>query len=782
LRRETSINSHLKLYKEKEMADFRKIFYAVAMPALFVGLSATAYAQQCDVGSVVPPDLRQEGRAELVGDILIRCTGGTPTPAGNIVPSVNIRVQLNTAITSQLLGNAGGGENEVLLIVDEPNSGRYAPNNMLPGQTGERGLLACGQTGAPDNSPSGLNVCRIVAPTHPSRTYDGLANGWTGQDNQGNSYTCTGTDPDGEGPAPVTPAPGTFGCGRPNVFQGHYVGSVTSARNIIEFSGVPFDPPGNIRFNSADDDGSPNKTPWVRTFRIVNIRVDASSTSAPEIFANVAFSGDTQASVDNANNILVARNRFPAFLTPTASGTGSFIQCIEKSISEQSLSGIRNNPRTFPSTYIRFTEGFDEAWKVQGWAQIQANSLVNITGGGNYGAYDEGFDVPSTYIRQNVPGAIYHTESGFSAPGGTGFAGPAGQNPPVGTGFQIPPTGLNQTISNSTGVATAGVATNGTRLQIVFNNIPTGVTLYTPEVVYLTRKGTNVVTGIAIRNSATDPRQGAFVSPSSPSPTDWQAIGTNRLAVYEMFYVDYTAEEDMTVPIGIATNLSQLPQSITTATTVSGGLAPIGTPLLALFSSDSNGRLPRFVEDVQQAGSTLFTLEKCNCNLLFPFVSNASGFDTGIAIANTSLSPTDPTYIQTLPQSGPVQFWYFAGGSMVRTECTNAANKGVCPGTTFVPAGGVMTFTAYHGSNTWGLNGAPSGFTGYMIAKTGFQYCHGFAYFSDLNRAVIPGVYGTSVGYLALVMDPTRYTYDEGYFIINANPRTVNSVADGLDQ
>ena len=760
------------------MAEFRKIFYALAMVALLAGLSAPAFGQECDAGSVVPPDVRGEGRAELVGDILIRCTGGVPTPPGQIVPSVNIRVQLNTFITSQLLNGSGNPETEVLLIVDEPNSGRYAPNVMAAGQTGERPLLACGQSGAPDTSPSGPNVCRIIAPNHPSRTYDGLANGYNGINNDGSSLECGD-----EG----TPAEGSFGCGRPNVFQGHYVGSVLSGRNIVEFSGVPFDPPGSAQFNSGLDAGNPNRVPWVRTFRIVNIRVDASSTSATDILANVSFSGDTQASIDDANDILVGRNRFDAFINPEVSGEAEFVQCIEREL--DSLDGIRSNPRSFPDVFIRFTEGFEEAWKTRGWAEVQVNSDGgNANTPGSYGAYDESFQVPSAIVRQNVPGAIYHTESGFTAP--SNASDPAGQNPPPGTGFQLTPF-TDQFIANSTGITGAGVATNGTRLQILFNNIPTGVTLYTPGVVYLTRAGTEVVTGIAVRNGNVDPVNGPLTNTTlSNGAETWVQVPTSRLAVYEMLYVDPFAEEDLTVPIGITTNLSQLPQSISTATTVRGGLAPVGTAILPLVSSVSNGRLPRFVENLQ-GDDTLFTLEKCNCNLLFPFVSNAAGFDTGIAIANTSLSPTDSTFTQTLAQSGPIQFWYFANGALARTECTNTTTKGQCPGTTFVPAGGVMSFTLFGGSNTWGLNGAPTGFTGYMIAKTGFQYCHGFAYFSDLGRTVIPNQYGTSVGYLALVMDPTSFAglidlnpeTGNGFVIMRkTSPRTTNLVSDGLDQ
>lgn len=790
------------------MAEFRKILNATAMVALLAGLSAPAIAQVCDAGSVLPPDLRTEGHAELVGDILIRCTGGAPTIPGNIVPPVNIRVQLNTFITSQLLGtdNATLLSNEVLLIVDEPNSGRYVPNIMQANSTGERGLLACGDAGAPDNSPSGPNVCRIVAPNHPSRTYDGIGNGWWTLDD-GSQTTCTG----GETGRPST---GTYGCGRPNVFQAHYLGAQVGGRNTIEFTGVPFDPPGNIELNNGLPTDNSNRIPWVRTFRIVNIRVDAAATSGESVFANVAISGNTQASIDNADNILVARNRYTAFLAPTVGGTNSFVQCIEKNIEDQSLDGIRQAPRTFATSngipWIRFTEGFEEAWKVQGWAQVQANSS---TGGSasRYGAYDEGFDVGGTYLRQNVPGAIYHTESGFAAPPSGSAVDPSPQNPPVSAGFQIP-SGIpaQQQIQNGadTGVAGAGVATSGLRLQIVFAQIPTGVTLYTPEVVYLTRKGTNVVTGIAIlnNNEPSDERNGGFQAPGGPNPEQWVAVSSTNLAVYEMHYVDPFAEEDMTVPIGISTNLLLLPQSITQPTTVRGGLAPYVTSSethIPLLSSTAFGNLPRFTENLQ-GGQTLFTLDKCNCNLLFPFVSNAAHFDTGIAIANTSKDPahssialadrdTTGTYVNTLAQDGPIKLWYFGkngGSNVIFTQTSNQQ----------IQAGTVATFSLAASAAPLGLgsiqtaslnstNTAYTDFSGYVIAKSSFQYCHGFAFFSNKNLANVTGLQGTSVGYLGLVMDPTRYEGDvtfnreEGFSIsiTNPNARTTNVVADGLD-
>lgn len=44
---------------------------------------------QCNAYSPVPPQVRSEGTTELLGDVYATCTGGTPTPAGETVPTVN---------------------------------------------------------------------------------------------------------------------------------------------------------------------------------------------------------------------------------------------------------------------------------------------------------------------------------------------------------------------------------------------------------------------------------------------------------------------------------------------------------------------------------------------------------------------------------------------------------------------------------------------------------------------------------------------------------------------
>ncbi len=90
------------------MVDFRKWLPALAAIALFAASGQKASAQQqfpslsCVSNAGATPLVRAEGLTELVGDVVLNCTGGTPTPAGSLVPLVNLQIFLNTNVTSRL--------------------------------------------------------------------------------------------------------------------------------------------------------------------------------------------------------------------------------------------------------------------------------------------------------------------------------------------------------------------------------------------------------------------------------------------------------------------------------------------------------------------------------------------------------------------------------------------------------------------------------------------------------------------------------------------------------
>ncbi len=62
-------------------------------------------------------NLRLNSEAEAVGDVVVTCTGGTPTATGQVVPGFNFTLTATVPITSRLLG---GTWSEALALVDEP--------------------------------------------------------------------------------------------------------------------------------------------------------------------------------------------------------------------------------------------------------------------------------------------------------------------------------------------------------------------------------------------------------------------------------------------------------------------------------------------------------------------------------------------------------------------------------------------------------------------------------------------------------------------------------------
>src|SRR5690348_16094175 len=112
------------------MAAFRKMIFAAASAAALAAIPASAQSNfqpfNCSVTANAPL-VRWQGLTEQIGDIILTCTGGTPTADGAPVPVNNFAVQIqSTNITSQLLGeslpkdNGGYPYSEAILTVDEP--------------------------------------------------------------------------------------------------------------------------------------------------------------------------------------------------------------------------------------------------------------------------------------------------------------------------------------------------------------------------------------------------------------------------------------------------------------------------------------------------------------------------------------------------------------------------------------------------------------------------------------------------------------------------------------
>jgi len=508
--------------------------------------------------------------------------------------------------------------------------------------------------------------------------------------------------------------------GRTNVFQGRPGPSQNVGdSNIVVFNGVPFDPPGTTDLGVARH----------RYLRFNNIRVDAPLLSSQFLLADivmqVSVNANTALTINNPTQIVarVMRGLQPVAVTAALS---TYVQC-------QGSGGT--------DTLVKFSEGFASSFKVR---NVGVNAPANL----------------AVNAQQNIAGQIYNTESGFTNDG-------------AGAGNW-----------SSTNLATAGQATQGTRLYVSFRDIPNGVTVIVPTTAFLYPTGTSVTnTGTAVLVSTqANGADVATASPASPTAATSGTIGTSLLAVYEVTSNDPLQIEDLRIPVTVSytsNTASNLPEPFKT-TAVSGGFAPWYDDSVAVHTAQLEGNsgvstttrlpVPRF-RNLPSPFADLFRINKCSCNLLFPFVTNAAApggnYDTGIAIANTSVLPSGSTvsgFKTTVGQEGAVQFWYYPALSTsapVTSQCTNTTSPGTCPGTKTVKAGETLTYILSQGSSTWGLDGRAAGFTGYVVAQTQFQYCHAFAYISP--QGALPTTNGMSVGYLGLVLDKnqldTRTTY-----------------------
>ncbi len=142
---------------------------------------------------------------------------------------------------------------------------------------------------------------------------------------------------------------------------------------------------------------------------------------------------------------------------------------------------------------------------------------------------------------------------------------------------------------------------------------------------------------------------------------------------------------------------------------------------------------PRFKEKLVEGDALV--ISACRTILLFPYITNQIGFDTGIVIANTSSDPLSGNSARQ--QQGACTLYYYGG----------TTGGGAAPSaqtTDIIPTGQQLTFTLSGGGN-YAAPGAP-GFQGYMFALCNFQFAHGYAFVTKMGAVDI------AHGYLALVV------------------------------
>lgn len=116
----------------------------------------------CSASTTTTRPIRATEIAALVGEIEITCTGGTPTPAGNPVPTVDVQVYFNTDYTGRILGTF----TETLLLIDRPAPASQVACTTNPNQCGWTGG-AKGPNVFPSQSPALNAVAFYGVPLDP---------------------------------------------------------------------------------------------------------------------------------------------------------------------------------------------------------------------------------------------------------------------------------------------------------------------------------------------------------------------------------------------------------------------------------------------------------------------------------------------------------------------------------------------------------------------------------------------------------------------------------------
>jgi hypothetical protein len=480
----------------------------------------------------------------------------------------------------------------------------------------------------------------------------------------------------------------------PNVFQGIVNG------NAVTFFGVPALPPTST--------GS-------RVYRITNVRVNAttlsggSSSGAQPVVASISISGATSLSISQSS---LSVGYVQSGLTASVSGaTTSLKQC----------SSYGNSPSPSFSgnsvALLNFAENFGTAFKTRVVPQTNSNYAGQIN---NPGVTDPYPGATVVTPNQNTPGAIYNSESNFILPLSTG--------------------------------GTAGLADYGTRLKAIFNNIPNGVNVYVSvnnvvngsiNIIQNTPGGMGTGSFAQLVNGETTNDGNAGISGFFPmiSGTINSTLGSNTTAqvpitnntgtaVWEVVNTNPNFNETISFAVFLSytANVSQSSPAIGTST-VNLSYAPTATS----GAASATLTIPRFVPD-SSAARTLFGIILCRTILLYPFVTNQGGFDTGLTVANTSQDPFTVGGNVTAAQAGSCNFTWYGGTTQSPTTPPTPSNTGSI-------AGG--TVWAGLASNL-----VPA-FQGYAFAVCNFQYAHGFAFVSDI------GARNLAMGYLAVVIqDP----------------------------
>jgi hypothetical protein len=363
------------------------------------------------------------------------------------------------------------------------------------------------------------------------------------------------------------------------------------------------------------------------------------------------------------------------------------------------------------------------------------NAVIGVTAAAGFGAY-------SVIAGQNIATAISLVSPAFTTvatPGGGATPAGNGQGSILNTGtvsdrsitIDIPENFVDAFKS------TIGVSgyLNDTQLQFTFNGLPAGVNINLAG-------GTATGSNGACSTATSDGPQvfpsgtGAPITTLATTSLTNNTVnaGTNSTIFTITAAMPFNNSQLETVRLRgcIFTSGTVGPIVIGQNVTVAVTMAPTGQALNAVAPfqvNPVNGNFPRFANSPITA--TVITMRQAITDLLIPFaVRGSGGFDTGIAIANTSDDPHDSG--RDADNGGTIQLTFMPQTGSSFTLTTSGTGPGVGLG-----AGGVLgagrTWSVLLSELMAAVSGAPTAFTGQIYIRTNFTLAHGASFVTNFT-------------------------------------------------
>jgi hypothetical protein len=267
-------------------------------------------------------------------------------------------------------------------------------------------------------------------------------------------------------------------------------------------------------------------------------------------------------------------------------------------------------------------------------------------------------------------------------------------------------------------------ATQATQIALAFANVPASATIYVPISPAAT------VGGTALTLAGSPTAFSSTIAYAGFTPTN------NTVTITYTVTAATATTGSVSIPVYISFKANSAAAQ-STAITVLTSYAP------SAAITAPTGTIPTFA--VSTATPTnLEAITNCLTTLLFPYVTNVTGFETGIAIVNATTDNlgTIPGFPSAAtPISGACTVNFYPGGAATQPAVYTTPVIGV--GGTTTGSVAAATLSAMSGATN---------FTGYAIASCPFPEAHGFAYIVD--NFGTPS--GTAEGYLAVVVPNNR--------------------------